>query len=72
MKLKAIRGHFAGGKLIAVGAVYEASDALASELIATGKAEPASDAPRAPRAKGPMTTKSTGALIQGGGTHHAQ
>lgn len=69
MKLKAIRGHFVGGKQIAVGKVYEAPDPLARELIATGKAEPAAEVTRT---KGAMTTETTTALVQGKGDHHAR
>ena len=45
--LKAIRSHFLDGDVQAVGAVYEAPDKLALELVHTGKALRAS-APEPP------------------------
>lgn len=38
MRLCALRGHFALGRIIAPGECYELDDRAARELIATGKA----------------------------------
>jgi hypothetical protein len=39
MRVRAIRSHFVGGRVIAVGEVYEIQDHLARGLIETGKSE---------------------------------
>ena len=66
MKLKTIRGHFYGGKIVAVGAVYEAPDRLGRELIATGKCvEAPADQPAKKASKSVMTTASASALVAG-------
>lgn len=72
MKILATRGHFAGGKLISAGTVYDAPDGLALELIATGKAQQSTGPARQPRGQAPMTSKSANALVDGKGEDHAR
>ena len=67
MKLKAVRSHYCGGVVVAVGTVYEAADRLGRELIATGKATAApADPPKVKPAKTVMTVASSPELVAGG------
>jgi hypothetical protein len=67
MKLKALRSHYLGGNVQAVGSVYECPDKLARELIHAGKsvAAPEDEPAKAkPKAK-PMTVAAMPELVPG-------
>jgi hypothetical protein len=68
MKLKALRSHYLGGNVQAVGSVYECPDKLARELIHAGKsvAAPEDEPAKAKPAKAkPMTVAESPELVLG-------
>lgn len=70
MRLQALRAHYLDGHVQAAGAIYECPDALARQMVASGKAvalpesQAAPSAKKLPRSK-PLAVKTAPALVPG-------
>lgn len=64
MNIAAIRAFYLEGAIVKAGAVVECDDRLARQLIGCGKAVLA-ESTRKPARRGPMTTKTAGAIVPG-------
>lgn len=70
MRLQSLRAHYLDGHVQAAGAIYECPDALARQMVASGKAVALPEALAAPSARPrlrskPLTVKIAPALVPG-------